>query len=586
MGCGGSAQAQTETKPDEKPHPAEPGADTPAAGGEAAPAAAATAEAQPAEAAPAAAAPPAPAPAAAGEAEQPADEGGVGGGEAKPVIKVEEDTQLKSCAPGWVRGHRKTRDQKVKRVAARTEPRRIDWSCAVPEKWEYIEKEFTGSMSYKTAPVFEEETAPIEDGLAKLKANPVDYMGFFYQSSMTEWPADQQKYTLIKRTKSGFGVQHVPGGGFTFIRAKYEALDPSTPNEPDGVTEGLNYHGQALAAPLRPGRGVGVADVPMIKIMGDVDPNDISQGGVGDCWLLSAISAMAEFDGCVHRLFQKTEGIDEMPRDTPNKYVITLYDVTQDDESDPNRFKPVDIVIDETLCSNAEGSGLLGCSATITGELWAAYLEKACALHCGGWDKIDGGQCTHAWRLLTGCKRQYTFKDSGSGWACYGAYNPNEDKWEQLANSPHDGFRGLWPMVWPEVGGGGELSSTIDKDAMFEKLCAFDDENFIMGCGTKAGSDSEDTEGIVDGHAYTILACESNVGGTDWDLVKVRNPWGKGEFTSGQWDDDGPGWDQYPAVKEVCKPVKADDGVFWVSKDEFFEYFHTVYLCARDMSTF
>ena len=26
----------------------------------------------------------------------------------------------------------------------------------------------------------------------------------------------------------------------------------------------------------------------------------------GDCWLLSAISSMAEFDGAVHKMFEKT----------------------------------------------------------------------------------------------------------------------------------------------------------------------------------------------------------------------------------------------------------------------------------------
>merc|ERR1719373_554805 len=92
-------------------------------------------------------------------------------------------------------------------------------------------------------------------------------------------------------------------------------------------------------------------------------------------------------------------------------------------------------------------------------------------------------------------------------------------------------------------------------------------------CGTRAGSDTQDTDGIVDGHAYTILSCVSDAGGTDFDLVRVRNPWGKGEFKSGQWDDDGPGWQAYPSVKEACRPVQADDGVFWVSKQEFFEYF-------------
>ena len=29
------------------------------------------------------------------------------------------------------------------------------------------------------------------------------------------------------------------------------------------------------------------------------------------------------------------------------------------------------------------------------------------------WDKIDGGQCTHAWALLTGCREQYTIQMDG-----------------------------------------------------------------------------------------------------------------------------------------------------------------------------
>ena len=32
----------------------------------------------------------------------------------------------------------------------------------------------------------------------------------------------------------------------------------------------------------------------------------------------------------------------------------------------------------------------------------------------------------------------------------------------------------------------------------------------------------------MDGHAYTVITCLNDVGGTEHDLVKVRNPWGKG----------------------------------------------------------
>ena len=91
----------------------------------------------------------------------------------------------------------------------------------------------------------------------------------------------------------------------------------------------------------------------------------------------------------------------------------------------------------------------------------------------------------------------------------------------------------------------------------------------------------------MDGHAYTVLSCVKNVAGTDFNLAKVRNPWGQGEFESGQWDDDGPGWSEHPEVKDALKPdLGVDDGIFWVTREEFFQYFKTVYLSASDMTAF
>ena len=33
-----------------------------------------------------------------------------------------------------------------------------------------------------------------------------------------------------------------------------------------------------------------------------------------------------------------------------------------------------------------------------------------------------------------------------------------------------------------------------------------------------------------------------------FDLAKVRNPWGSGEFESGMWNDNGDGWSDHPEV--------------------------------------
>ncbi|CAE8586537.1 unnamed protein product [Polarella glacialis] len=468
--------------------------------------------------------------------------------------------------------------------AARQEPRKRNWSDADPKKWVFADVEYGGSYSYANGkePQKQEVKGPIAEGLATLHAKPAEYDGLFHQSNMPNWPPDQQKYTLVMRTGSGFSVREQAGGGFTWVAAKYQDLPGDMKILPDRHTDSLlaTFGGQTLST-LAPGRGVGCADVPFLKIVGQVDPSDIAQGGVGDCWLLSAISALAEYSGAIERLFRKTQNIHKLPADTSNMYTVSLYDVAS--------WVEVDVLVDERLCGKSDSSGLLGCHPSVDGELWVCYLEKAVAAHCGGWDKLQGGTCVHAWRILTGCKEQYSFHkdDAGTGkFRCSGTLNPNTEKWETLANSPHDGFRGLWPMPWPEVGGGGGLKLALGEQEMFERMCAWDDANYIMACGTRKGSDKEDHDGIVDGHAYTILSCIDNAGGTEFDMIKVRNPWGHGEFSSGMWDDDGPGWDKYPDVKAACNPVQADDGIFWVDAAEFFKYFETIYLCACDISKF
>lgn len=90
-------------------------------------------------------------------------------------------------------------------------------------------------------------------------------------------------------------------------------------------TSGQKLHGEH--APLCPGRGVGVGDLPSLKVFDNIDPSDIAQGKVGDCWLLSGISALAEFDGGIKYLFRKTPDLDSLPREGPNQYTVTLWDL-------------------------------------------------------------------------------------------------------------------------------------------------------------------------------------------------------------------------------------------------------------------
>ena len=441
----------------------------------------------------------------------------------------------------------------------------------------------------------EEVQGTIASGIARFDADPVTYIAISYQSDMVDWPEDQQCYTLLHRrgTTKYTKIAAEDGWQTTHVHT-YEVLPKRRDlgAVADAHTDGMNYGGYLLHdeennPPLMPGRGMGCADIPGLKIIGDVDPNDVQQGGVGDCWLLSAISALAEFDGAVHKLFENTPGgIEDMPRAGPNAYHVTLYDL--------KTWEPVDVVIDERLAARPDGSGqLLGARPSEDGELWVCYLEKAFAVHCGGWDEIDGGEPPHAWSIMTGCKEVYSIfsrlAEDGETkeFRCYGQFDSSVGEWAPQANSTNETSQTVFGMPWPEVGREhGDESGPVGADDLFRKIAAWDANNYIIAAGTSGDDDNEDTDGIVDGHAYTVIRAVENVAGSGCDLLQVRNPHGRGEMENGRWDDDGPGWDEHPEVRDELQPEQRDDGIFWMSKEEFVTYFDTVYLCAKDMTEF
>lgn len=468
------------------------------------------------------------------------------------------------------------------RVQQRDVPKKIDWSEAGgPEHWSYPESAFDGSYSHSKGkdPELKEVKGAIKDGLEILKKSKEKYEGVFYQTDMTSWPADQQVYTLVKRTGCGFKVK-AGTGPFTYIESQFAALSKDVTIKPDKHTTSVlsAYIGQKLGTPVCPGRGHGIGDVPNLKIIGDADPGDISQGQVGDCWFLSAVSSLAEFDGAIHKLFRKNDHRN-MPKNEWNFYTVTLYDL--------ETLKEVDIEVDEQLCTDHSGS-LLGAKPSLDGELWVCYLEKAFAALCGGWDKIKGGNSDHAWRILTGCTKVYTLVRGQDGWGCYrsGTKDAKTGKWDPLKNSPKDNSSTLSPIDWPDVGGGGSMRERLDDKDLFQRLFEWDEHNFMLAAGTKSGSDTHTTDGIVDGHAYAMLQAVANVADSGINMVQMRNPWGHEEFKSGAWTDDGHGWDKHPEIKQQLKPAVADDGIFWMDQREFFAHFKTFYLCAMDMTEF
>jgi hypothetical protein len=86
-----------------------------------------------------------------------------------------------------------------------------------------------------------------------------------------------------------------------------------------------------------------------------------------------------------------------------------------------------------------------------------------------------------------------------------------------------------------------------------------DEKNWVMagGCMNEFGN-------LVTGHAYTILGVVQLSEGPK--LVKLRNPWGKEQYT-GPFSDKSTDWT--PAWKEEAGLVSADDGIFHIPVSDF-----------------
>lgn len=78
-----------------------------------------------------------------------------------------------------------------------------------------------------------------------------------------------------------------------------------------------------------------------------------------------------------------------------------------------------------------------------------------------------------------------------------------------------------------------------------------DSRKFIMMSASHSQGETRGAEGIVTGHAYSLISTHRLKHGKNNNrelrLIKLRNPWGSGEWT-GSWSDGSPLWT--PELKE------------------------------------
>jgi hypothetical protein len=92
---------------------------------------------------------------------------------------------------------------------------------------------------------------------------------------------------------------------------------------------------------------------------------------------------------------------------------------------------------------------------------------------------------------------------------------------------------------------------------------------------SNAKEESDQTKGLVAGHAYGVLDVKMTKDGKH-RLVKLRNPWAQFEW-KGAWSDNSRMWNA-TYKKELDVTVK-DDGVFWMAFEDFAATYDKVTCC-------
>jgi hypothetical protein len=197
-----------------------------------------------------------------------------------------------------------------------------------------------------------------------------------------------------------------------------------------------------------------------------VDPTDLNQGMIGDCWLIASIGAIAQ---------AHPDLVEQNVRANDNgTYTVTLYD---DGEAVEVTVTPDLPTVDgDPLFVDNPGSSDAG---EDTYELWPHLIEKAAAQYYGDYADLEGDWPSKALELLSG--QDTSTYDSDF----FGMDDPDPPSASSLADLMDSG--------------GAVLVSTASEN----RTSLYDD-------GT-----------LVQGHAYYVQSVDPDAG-----TVTIVNPWG------------------------------------------------------------
>ncbi|KAK5052505.1 hypothetical protein LTR84_002369 [Exophiala bonariae] len=298
--------------------------------------------------------------------------------------------------------------------------------------------------------------------------------------------------------------------------------------------DGLSNLGDTMK-PKGVKRVTDIFEKPQFYINGPT-AGDVRQGRDGDCYLMAALCGLGNMKGLIDKVCVKHDqniGVYGFVffRDGEWQHTITDdklylrapdYAEAQDERIVWDDINRVDSEAEYRKAHQTGSRALYFAQCSDENETWLPLLEKAYAKAHGDFASIDGGFTGEAIEDLTG---------------------------------------GVTTEIYS--------TDILDKQAFWDNELMQVGKQFLFGCATGFYSNWLDTsneprerDGIAEGHAYSIMDAREING---HKLLKVRNPWGRKEWT-GKWSDGSSEWTA--EWMQLLDHKFGNDGIFWISYED------------------
>lgn len=253
---------------------------------------------------------------------------------------------------------------------------------------------------------------------------------------------------------------------------------------------------------------------------------DLNQGELHDCWVVAGTACLAS---CQPQLLERCVPPDQ---EFSSEYAgIFHFNFWQFGEW-------VEVVIDDRLPT--KGNQLV--YARNTGEpneFWVPLFEKAYAKLKGCYNNLNGGFAHDALVDFTGGVSEFV-------------------DLKQKRQNQGNLFELLYAMI-----------------QKYSLICTHIDAKRI--------AEQSLPSGLFCGHAYSITnLVKLKVKGSIIRLLRIRNPWGHGEW-NGRWSDKSSDWSSIPEkVQDEIGRANAEDGEFWMSFEDWLTNFEFLTICHFD----